>query len=222
MGAAAEPPAAQEPACPAQPTGPEQGEAAAGEGHPPAGKAAPVVQGCDPVAAEASASSADGLGGVGRSSDPRRPQDGGKAAAKEQPSGGGSGGGPGPGSRTQTGAGISTGGLDAGAGPAGGASAGLEVAEGGVQVERRNEYNAFCRWSLTEFSKIKARALWSRYFEVGGYDCRLLVYPRGASPLELPCWSLLSSPPAQPSHLTPSSCLPARPLCCPNLVLPPP
>lgn len=59
-----------------------------------------------------------------------------------------------------------------------------EPREGGqenVFVERRGDYCAVCRWNMAQFSRVKARALWSRYFEVGGYDCRLLVYPRGDS-----------------------------------------
>ncbi|KAH9297298.1 hypothetical protein KI387_028980, partial [Taxus chinensis] len=59
-----------------------------------------------------------------------------------------------------------------------------EPREGGqesVLVERRGEHAAVCRWSIAQFGKVKARALWSRYFEVGGYDCRLLVYPKGDS-----------------------------------------
>eukprot|EP00899_Mesostigma_viride_P015066 jgi/Mesvir1/23560/Mv18256-RA.2 len=50
-----------------------------------------------------------------------------------------------------------------------------------VVVEKRGEHAAYCKWTLAQFTKVKARALWSRYFEVGGYDCRLLVYPRGDS-----------------------------------------
>lgn len=50
-----------------------------------------------------------------------------------------------------------------------------------VTVDRRGEYSAVCRWTVHNFPRIKARALWSKYFEVGGYDCRLLVYPKGDS-----------------------------------------
>ncbi|GAB4854597.1 hypothetical protein Ancab_023179 [Ancistrocladus abbreviatus] len=50
-----------------------------------------------------------------------------------------------------------------------------------IVVERRGDYSAVCRWTVTNFPKIKARALWSKYFEVGGFDCRLLVYPKGDS-----------------------------------------
>uniref|UniRef100_A0A7N0T9N2 MATH domain-containing protein n=1 Tax=Kalanchoe fedtschenkoi TaxID=63787 RepID=A0A7N0T9N2_KALFE len=50
-----------------------------------------------------------------------------------------------------------------------------------VVVEKRGEFATVCKWTVQNFSKIKARALWSKYFEVGGYDCRLLVYPKGDS-----------------------------------------
>ncbi|KAF5748167.1 hypothetical protein HS088_TW04G00117 [Tripterygium wilfordii] len=48
-----------------------------------------------------------------------------------------------------------------------------------VTIDRRGEFSAVCRWTVHNFPRIKARALWSKYFEVGGYDCRLLVYPKG-------------------------------------------
>ncbi|XAR70989.1 Ubiquitinyl hydrolase 1 [Bertholletia excelsa] len=50
-----------------------------------------------------------------------------------------------------------------------------------VTVERRGDFAAVCKWYISNFPKVKARALWSKYFEVGGYDCRLLVYPKGDS-----------------------------------------
>eukprot|EP00976_Prorocentrum_cordatum_P080227 1183895-Prorocentrum_minimum.AAC.4 len=53
--------------------------------------------------------------------------------------------------------------------------------ESSVVVERRGKNSALCKWSVGGFSKVKARALWSRYFDVGGYDCRLLLYPKGDS-----------------------------------------
>lgn len=61
--------------------------------------------------------------------------------------------------------------------PAGSREGGQES----IVVERRNGHSAFCRWTVAQFPKIKARALWSRYFDVGGYDCRLLIYPKGDS-----------------------------------------
>ncbi|XP_047329533.1 uncharacterized protein LOC124932866 isoform X2 [Impatiens glandulifera] len=50
-----------------------------------------------------------------------------------------------------------------------------------VLVERRGDFAAICKWNIQNLPKLKARALWSKYFEVGGYDCRLLVYPKGDS-----------------------------------------
>ncbi|KAM6544491.1 hypothetical protein CsatB_008938 [Cannabis sativa] len=50
-----------------------------------------------------------------------------------------------------------------------------------VSVDLRGEYSAVCRWTVHNFPKIKAKPLHSKYFEVGGYDCRLLVYPKGDS-----------------------------------------
>jgi hypothetical protein len=45
-------------------------------------------------------------------------------------------------------------------------------------VELRDEHSALCTWHLPEFTKTRARQMWSKYYEVGGYECRLLVYPR--------------------------------------------
>ncbi|KAK6162064.1 hypothetical protein DH2020_001905 [Rehmannia glutinosa] len=50
-----------------------------------------------------------------------------------------------------------------------------------VVVERRGDCSALCKWTIANFPKIKSRALWSKYFEVGGFDCRLLIYPKGDS-----------------------------------------
>jgi hypothetical protein len=50
-----------------------------------------------------------------------------------------------------------------------------------VVVTKNGANSSLCKWSVASFSKVKARALWSRYFEVGGYDCRLLLYPKGDS-----------------------------------------
>ncbi|KAF7079512.1 hypothetical protein CFC21_083732 [Triticum aestivum] len=46
-------------------------------------------------------------------------------------------------------------------------------------VERRGDASASCRWTLPDFPRTRARTFYSRYFEVGGFDCRLLLYPRG-------------------------------------------
>ncbi|XP_051137065.1 uncharacterized protein LOC127255534 isoform X2 [Andrographis paniculata] len=50
-----------------------------------------------------------------------------------------------------------------------------------VVVDRRTDYSAVCKWTIANFPRIKSRALWSKYFEVGGFDCRLLIYPKGDS-----------------------------------------
>ncbi|KAI5606141.1 hypothetical protein BDE02_01G401300 [Populus trichocarpa] len=42
-------------------------------------------------------------------------------------------------------------------------------------------YSATCKWTVQSFPRVKARASWSKYFEVGGYGCRLLIYPKGDS-----------------------------------------
>nr|CAD1827766.1 unnamed protein product [Ananas comosus var. bracteatus] len=89
--------------------------------------------------------------------------------------GGGGGGGAGPcaeaGAPRRSTAGPSAG-EEAGAPPPG---------QDTVAVERRGEHAALCRWTVAGFPRLKARPLWSRYFEVGGYDCRLLIYPKGDS-----------------------------------------
>ncbi|KAL5985714.1 hypothetical protein ACLOJK_027701 [Asimina triloba] len=63
-------------------------------------------------------------------------------------------------------------------GGGGGSSSGSQES---ITVERRGPHYATCRWAISNFPRVKARALWSRYFDVGGYDCRLLVYPKGDS-----------------------------------------
>ncbi|KAK9075604.1 hypothetical protein SSX86_003930 [Deinandra increscens subsp. villosa] len=50
-----------------------------------------------------------------------------------------------------------------------------------VTIEKRGEFAAVCKWTIFNFPRVKTRALWSKYFEVGGYDCRLSVYPKGDS-----------------------------------------
>lgn len=57
-----------------------------------------------------------------------------------------------------------------------------EDCDNGVTIERREKYSAVCKWRIEQFStKLKrtTRCLYSKYFEVGGFDCRLLVYPAG-------------------------------------------
>ncbi|XP_072971433.1 uncharacterized protein [Typha angustifolia] len=52
---------------------------------------------------------------------------------------------------------------------------------GAVVIERRGDHSAVCRWSVPGFPRIRSHALYSRYFDVGGFDCRLIVYPKGDS-----------------------------------------
>lgn len=42
-------------------------------------------------------------------------------------------------------------------------------------------HSVTCKWNIVGFGgSNKQKVLYSKYFEVGGYDCRLLVYPSGA------------------------------------------
>lgn len=54
-------------------------------------------------------------------------------------------------------------------------------------VDKRNDFSARCTWTIPGVSsnKVRQKAVWSKYFDVGGYDCRLLVYPGGVF---LPPW----------------------------------
>lgn len=52
--------------------------------------------------------------------------------------------------------------------------------EENLTVDRRNKFSARCTWTIPDVKgKIKQKAVWSKYFDVGGYDCRLLLYPGG-------------------------------------------
>lgn len=54
------------------------------------------------------------------------------------------------------------------------------ASEDDLIIDRRNPLSARCSWTIPDIKgKIKLRAVWSKYFDVGGYDCRLLVYPGG-------------------------------------------
>lgn len=53
------------------------------------------------------------------------------------------------------------------------------LVESNLIVEKRGNHSAFCKWNISSFAHAKQKTLWSKYFEVGGYDCRLLVYPTG-------------------------------------------
>ena len=63
-----------------------------------------------------------------------------------------------------------------------GSAADREPIESSLVVERRGggTHSVSCKWNICGFSTTKQKTLWSKYFEVGGYDCRLLVYPTGA------------------------------------------
>ena len=68
-----------------------------------------------------------------------------------------------------------------------------EAAEGvELSVTRHGPKSVAVRWSIpwnftgTKLRQKTTRCLWSAYFEVGGKDCRLLVYPAGAAGPQLP------------------------------------
>jgi hypothetical protein len=46
---------------------------------------------------------------------------------------------------------------------------------------RRKSHSSVCRWTLPDFTKTRARQVWSDFQTVGGRECRLLVYPKGDS-----------------------------------------
>ena len=48
-------------------------------------------------------------------------------------------------------------------------------------VVPRSAHSATCTWRLPDFATSRARQPWSEYRDVGGHECRLLVYPRGDS-----------------------------------------
>ncbi|CAM0945240.1 unnamed protein product [Alopecurus aequalis] len=54
-----------------------------------------------------------------------------------------------------------------------------DAASATFSVERRGDASASCRWTLPDFPSTRARTFYTRYFEVGGFDCRLLLYPHG-------------------------------------------
>ena len=59
----------------------------------------------------------------------------------------------------------------------------LEDVSATFTVNRLDTHSASVKWSIPKFSTLTSKAtrcLWSKYFEVGGYDCRVLVYPAGA------------------------------------------
>ncbi|XP_024544379.1 uncharacterized protein LOC9654920 [Selaginella moellendorffii] len=90
--------------------------------------------------------------------------------------------------------------------------------EGGqesVVVERRGDFAVVCKWTIVQFSKVKARSLWSKYFQVGGYDCRLLVYPRGDSQA-LPGYLSIYLQVTDPSSSSKWDCFASYRLCVVN------
>ena len=46
---------------------------------------------------------------------------------------------------------------------------------------RRESHSSTCRWTLPDFTKTRARQVWSDFRTVAGRKCRLLVYPKGDS-----------------------------------------
>ena len=42
-------------------------------------------------------------------------------------------------------------------------------------------HSSVCQWTLPNFTKTKQRQVWSDFQNVGGHECRLLVYPKGDS-----------------------------------------
>ena len=58
----------------------------------------------------------------------------------------------------------------------------LEDTTGFVVLPRTDGHSASVRWAIAKFSTRGQGCLWSKYFDVGGYDCRVLVYPSGTQP----------------------------------------
>ncbi|XP_061964039.1 uncharacterized protein LOC133688545 isoform X2 [Populus nigra] len=50
-----------------------------------------------------------------------------------------------------------------------------------VTVDCNEDFHSVCKWVIPDFRKIKSRSLYSRYFQVSGYDFRFLMYPKGDS-----------------------------------------
>ncbi|KAJ6912901.1 LOW QUALITY PROTEIN: hypothetical protein NC651_015381 [Populus alba x Populus x berolinensis] len=46
---------------------------------------------------------------------------------------------------------------------------------------RDEDFHSVCNWVIPDFRKIKSRSLYSRYFQVSGYDFRFFMYPKGDS-----------------------------------------
>ncbi|KAJ6992560.1 uncharacterized protein [Populus alba] len=50
-----------------------------------------------------------------------------------------------------------------------------------VTVDCSEDFHSLCKWVIPGFRKIKSRSLYSRYFQVSGYDFRFFMYPKGDS-----------------------------------------
>uniref|UniRef100_A0A2P2N178 Uncharacterized protein LOC103946721 n=1 Tax=Rhizophora mucronata TaxID=61149 RepID=A0A2P2N178_RHIMU len=50
-----------------------------------------------------------------------------------------------------------------------------------VTVDRCSHYSSLCKWKIFDVPNIKTKSLHSAYFEVGGFDFRFLVNPKGDS-----------------------------------------
>ena len=68
-----------------------------------------------------------------------------------------------------------------GAGEEGGASASDAAPGDHVAVEARGPHAALATWTLPAFSALRAKQVWSKPVDVGGFSVRLLLYPRGDS-----------------------------------------
>ncbi len=67
-------------------------------------------------------------------------------------------------------------------------SPGNSAAQDDLIIERHGAgtHSVTCKWNIVGFGgSNKQKVLYSKYFEVGGYDCRLLVYPCGRLPCPL-------------------------------------
>lgn len=55
-----------------------------------------------------------------------------------------------------------------------------EDSDGGIVIGRRSDGAALATWTIPNFSRNRSLTLIrSKYFEIGGFDCRLLIYPGG-------------------------------------------
>lgn len=90
-----------------------------------------------------------------------------------------------------------------------------------IVVEKCGEYSAVCRWTVANLRRIKTRSLFSKYFDVGGFDCRLLVYPKGDSqalPGYISIYLQIVDPSKSPSNSSKWECFTSYRLSLVNLV----